>query len=339
MPGGDTLDARMRCAPRSGAHSSRTRRLAGIARQNTAARSSVCQRVAAAHEDAVSPRETLPQRASGGEQPRGRGAVAALPRRTHVAWLVTAPCAGCVRAGLAKNPAFLLVGRPRTGRRTGGLPVETPRPRAGAPECRATARAGARMRQTNGQRRAAACGQADAPVKRAARARSRCKPSRHSKSAFPRIGDQPRPNLPISQPVLPIAPSSPRSRREQLQRCAAAMACRVQPGPRRSTGIAPAVRHAVQLPRRAARACAPRAATRPSFELSADAAFEAQWSALADNDTPSTDAGIEALYAFALVDLYQPRSRYFGYSSDLGQFEARGTAAVALAQRSCSLQS
>jgi hypothetical protein len=99
------------------------------------------------------------------------------------------------------------------------------------------------------------------------------------------------------------------------------------------------VLHAGQLPCRSARACAPRAATRPSFELSAEAAFEAQWCALADNDTPSTDAGIEVLYAFALVDLFLPRSRYFGYNSDLGQFEARGTAAVALAQRSCCLQS
>jgi hypothetical protein len=42
---------------------------------------------------------------------------------------------------------------------------------------------------------------------------------------------------------------------------------------------------------------------------------------LKHNDTPHIDAGIEVLYAFADVDLFLPRSRYFGCSQDLGQFE------------------
>ena len=59
----------------------------------------------------------------------------------------------------------------------------------------------------------------------------------------------------------------------------------------------------------------------PSFALSAEEAFAAQWDALAANDTPHVDHGVEVLYSFADVDLFLPRSRYFGPSADLGQFE------------------
>ena len=60
---------------------------------------------------------------------------------------------------------------------------------------------------------------------------------------------------------------------------------------------------------------------RPSFALSAEEAFAAQWTALQHNDSPHVDAGIEVLYSFADIDLYLPRSRYFGIRQDLGQFE------------------
>ena len=60
---------------------------------------------------------------------------------------------------------------------------------------------------------------------------------------------------------------------------------------------------------------------RPSFALTADQALEAQWTALRDNDVPHLDAGVEVLYAFADIDLYLPRSCYFGHKQDLGQFE------------------
>lgn len=46
-----------------------------------------------------------------------------------------------------------------------------------------------------------------------------------------------------------------------------------------------------------------------------------QWDALQRNDTPTTDAGVETLYAFAVIDLYLAKSQYFGASADLGQFE------------------
>ena len=61
----------------------------------------------------------------------------------------------------------------------------------------------------------------------------------------------------------------------------------------------------------------------PSFALSPEEAFSAHWAALARNDEPHCDAGVETLYAFADVDLYAPRSRYFGVNQDLGQFEVR----------------
>ncbi len=100
-----------------------------------------------------------------------------------------------------------------------------------------------------------------------------------------------------------------------MQRCAGAAtppACTAAPRARRA-----AARRAA--PPRVVAAAAP--AVRPCFELSAEAAFEAQWEALASNDVPHCDHGVEVLYAFADVDLYAPRSKYFGYSSDLGQFE------------------
>ena len=76
------------------------------------------------------------------------------------------------------------------------------------------------------------------------------------------------------------------------------------------------------------RSAAPRP-LRPCLELSAEQAFEAQWEALEKNDErqletgleTSADSGVEVLFAFALLDLYLPRSTYFGYSADLGQFE------------------
>ena len=68
------------------------------------------------------------------------------------------------------------------------------------------------------------------------------------------------------------------------------------------------------------REAAPRV-ERPSFALSADEVFAALWAALRDNDSPHVDAGVETLYSFADVDLYEPRSRFFGVKQDLGQFE------------------
>lgn len=59
----------------------------------------------------------------------------------------------------------------------------------------------------------------------------------------------------------------------------------------------------------------------PSLSLSAEETFAVQWHALQQNDCPHTDAGIELVYRFADVDLYLPRSRFFGVSQDLGQFE------------------
>ena len=60
---------------------------------------------------------------------------------------------------------------------------------------------------------------------------------------------------------------------------------------------------------------------RPSLRLTADDTFSCQWDALQQNDTPTTDAGVETLYAFAVIDLYLAKSKYFGASADLGQFE------------------
>lgn len=45
-----------------------------------------------------------------------------------------------------------------------------------------------------------------------------------------------------------------------------------------------------------------------------------QLQALADNNKPWVDHGIEVLYRFAAFDVFQ-RSNYFGRSWDLGQFE------------------
>jgi len=61
--------------------------------------------------------------------------------------------------------------------------------------------------------------------------------------------------------------------------------------------------------------------TRPSLALSSEDTFTAHWDALRSNDDPHTDAGLETLYAFADIDLFLPRSTYFGLSQDLGQFE------------------
>jgi hypothetical protein len=83
--------------------------------------------------------------------------------------------------------------------------------------------------------------------------------------------------------------------------------------------------HAPLLRARASRCAAAGEAAprveRPSFSLSAEEAFEAQWAALRDNDSPHVDAGVEVLYSFADVDLFLPRSTYFGHKQDLGQFE------------------
>ncbi|KAF8073191.1 hypothetical protein HT031_000852 [Scenedesmus sp. PABB004] len=63
-----------------------------------------------------------------------------------------------------------------------------------------------------------------------------------------------------------------------------------------------------------------RAEVGPSYELSRDEAIAVQLAALADNDKPFYDHGIEVLYRFANFDPFQ-RARYFGKSFDLGQFE------------------
>jgi hypothetical protein len=64
---------------------------------------------------------------------------------------------------------------------------------------------------------------------------------------------------------------------------------------------------------------------RPSLRLSADDAFACQWDALQQNDTPTTDAGVETLYAFAVIDLFLATSRYFGASVRLPPHADWGT--------------
>jgi hypothetical protein len=87
---------------------------------------------------------------------------------------------------------------------------------------------------------------------------------------------------------------------------------------------------------RAPRCCStpPPRVVAPSFQLSAEEVFAAQWDALAANDTPHVDHGVEVLYSFADVDLFLPRSRYFGPSADLGQVRARRTASCGRPRRS-----
>eukprot|EP00878_Enallax_costatus_P005473 GHUV01005744.1.p1 GENE.GHUV01005744.1~~GHUV01005744.1.p1 ORF type:complete len:210 (+),score=12.84 GHUV01005744.1:182-811(+) len=64
----------------------------------------------------------------------------------------------------------------------------------------------------------------------------------------------------------------------------------------------------------------PRTEAGPSFEYDKEQAVEVQLQALRVNEHPRYDHGIEVLYRFANFDPFQ-RSRYFGKSFDLGQFE------------------
>ncbi|CAL8471310.1 g10852 [Coccomyxa elongata] len=57
----------------------------------------------------------------------------------------------------------------------------------------------------------------------------------------------------------------------------------------------------------------------PTLDLSKEEAVRLQIEALKHNDTPYQDAGVELLYRFADIDPFT-RSRYFGWSLDLGQF-------------------
>eukprot|EP00850_Spirogloea_muscicola_P018071 SM000162S02349 [mRNA] locus=s162:27992:29043:+ [translate_table: standard] len=56
------------------------------------------------------------------------------------------------------------------------------------------------------------------------------------------------------------------------------------------------------------------------MQLSAEEAAHVQLGALKDNDQPYADHGVEVMYRFAGFDPFQ-RSRYFGHTYDLGQFE------------------
>lgn len=58
----------------------------------------------------------------------------------------------------------------------------------------------------------------------------------------------------------------------------------------------------------------------PSFYLSREDALEVQLKALQNNNFPTLDHGIEVLYRFAGFNPFE-RSRFFGVSLDLGQFE------------------
>ncbi|KAI8470202.1 MAG: hypothetical protein J3K34DRAFT_264074 [Monoraphidium minutum] len=58
----------------------------------------------------------------------------------------------------------------------------------------------------------------------------------------------------------------------------------------------------------------------PRFDLDLDGALRVQLEALQSNNKPYNDHGIEVMYRFAAFDPFE-RSRYFGRSFDLGQFE------------------
>lgn len=58
----------------------------------------------------------------------------------------------------------------------------------------------------------------------------------------------------------------------------------------------------------------------PALHLSADAALGVQLDALAANDVPAPDHGVEVVYRFAQIELFTPCA-FFGARADLGQFE------------------
>ncbi|KAG2426418.1 hypothetical protein HYH02_014777 [Chlamydomonas schloesseri] len=58
----------------------------------------------------------------------------------------------------------------------------------------------------------------------------------------------------------------------------------------------------------------------PCFDHSWEDALRVQLEALQNNNTPYPDHGVEVLYRFANFDPFQ-RTKYFGRSLDLGQFE------------------
>eukprot|EP00198_Chlamydomonas_reinhardtii_P014247 XP_001703584.1 predicted protein [Chlamydomonas reinhardtii] len=58
----------------------------------------------------------------------------------------------------------------------------------------------------------------------------------------------------------------------------------------------------------------------PCFDLSWEDALRVQLEALQHNNNPYPDHGVEVMYRFANFDPFQ-RTKYFGRSLDLGQFE------------------
>lgn len=58
----------------------------------------------------------------------------------------------------------------------------------------------------------------------------------------------------------------------------------------------------------------------PRFDLDLDGALRVQLESLKANNKPYHDHGIEVMYRFAAFDPFE-RSKYFGRSFDLGQFE------------------
>lgn len=62
---------------------------------------------------------------------------------------------------------------------------------------------------------------------------------------------------------------------------------------------------------------------RPAFGLSGPEALELQWNVLSGQlrDEPFFHLAVESLWNFAIVDMFEARSRYFGSTMDLGQYE------------------
>ncbi|GBF90241.1 hypothetical protein Rsub_03374 [Raphidocelis subcapitata] len=64
----------------------------------------------------------------------------------------------------------------------------------------------------------------------------------------------------------------------------------------------------------------PAHAAAPRFDLDLEGALQLQLDALQRNNSPYPDHGVEVMYRFAAFDPFE-RSKYFGRSFDLGQFE------------------
>ena len=68
---------------------------------------------------------------------------------------------------------------------------------------------------------------------------------------------------------------------------------------------------------------APARPLRPTFGLSGTEALELQWAVLAGRlkDEPYFGLAVETLWNFAVVDMFEAKSVFFGSTMDLGQYE------------------